>query len=165
MPIFRLFKICLFACCVSNVCHGQDASSEFVLDYMPPKDAERVAEILPDARLLKGGIRFVETKAGSGPKFKKGDTVTALYVGKFLDGRIFNQKQSRYHNFRFEVGADPREIIEGWEIAMPLMQNGGEYTVAVPSQFAYKDKGRAGQVPPYTTVMFDIQIIDWEAAR
>lgn len=139
---------------------AQTASSGVVLDFMPPKDAAMVAEQLPDAVLLEGGIRFVETKKGEGPKIGKGDIVTALYVGRFLDGRIFNQKQSRYHNFRFEVGAEPREIIEGWEIAMPLMQNGGEYTVAIPSQFAYKDKGRRGQVPPYSTVIFDIQIID-----
>jgi len=132
---------------------------------MPPRDAARVAELLPEAKLLEGGIRFLETKRGNGGYIGKGDRVTALYVGKFLDGRIFNQKQSRYHNFRFEVGARPREIIEGWERVMPFMQNGGEYTVAIPSQFAYKDKGRPGQVPPYTTVVFDIQIIDWEPGK
>lgn len=141
---------------------SQSGSSAGALDFMPPKDAQQVNELLPEALVLAGGIRFLETKSGVGSKIEKGDIVTTLYVGRFLDGRVFNQKQSRYHNFRFEVGADPREIIEGWEIAMPLMQDEGEYTVAIPSQFAYKDKGRRGQVPPFTTVIFDIQVIGVE---
>lgn len=142
--------------------YGQDFDA---LDFMPPKDAEKVLELLPDAVSLSGGIRFVETKEGEGSAIANGDWVTALYVGRMLDGTIFNQKQSRYHNFHFKVGASPRQIIEGWEIGMPLMQEGGEYTLAIPSQFAYKDKGRRGQVPPFTTVIFDIQILKVERSR
>ena len=139
---------------------AQVTPSTPVLDFMPPKDAEAVDALMPDAILLEGGIRFLETKKGEGPFIQKGDIVTALYVGRFIDGRIFNQKQSRYHNFRFRVGAEPRQIIEGWERVMHLMQNGGEYTIAIPSQFGYRDKGRPGQVPPFTTIIFDIEIID-----
>lgn len=130
------------------------------LDYMPPGDASIVDAQLPDARFLQGGIRFFEKEAGDGAFIEKGDRVTALYIGRLVDGTIFNQKQSRFHTFRFEVGAEPRQIIEGWEKAMPLMQNGGTYMVAIPSQFAYKSKGRRGQVPPYTTVVFEIEILE-----
>ena len=139
---------------------SQSSSSSSVLDYMPPSHATVVDRELPDAMLLDGGIRFLESIAGKGPLIKKGDRVTALYIGKLLDGTIFNQKRSRSHTFEFTVGATPRQIIRGWERAMPLMQEGGTYKLAIPSEFAYRDKGRENQVPPYATVFFEIEILE-----
>ena len=133
-------------------------------DLMPAKDAAEVDRQLPAARKLDGGIRFIERKAGTGPRIVKGDQVTALYAGRFLDGKIFNQKRSLNHSFTFEVGATPRQIILGWERAILLMQAGGSYTIALPPAYAYADKGRAGQVPPNTTLIFDIDIIEVERA-
>lgn len=130
------------------------------LDYMPPVDAEMAMELQPEARDIGGGIRFLELESGEGEKVKAGDRVEAIYTGTFLDGTVFNRKSGRFHTFKFEVGAEPREIIRGWDIAMPYMQNGGTYWVAIPSQFAYREKGRRGQVPPFTTVVFEIEILD-----
>lgn len=130
------------------------------LDYMPPAHREVVESLMPGATLLRGGVRFLELSPGEGDLIKPGDRVEAIYTGKLLDGTVFNQKTGRFHTYRFEVGADPRQIIQGWEIAMPMMQVGGRYLIAIPSQFAYKDKGRRGQVPPFATVTFEIQILD-----
>lgn len=130
------------------------------LDYMPPAHAERVEELMPGAMVLGGGVRFLELEAGEGDLIEQGDRVEAIYTGRLLDGSIFNQKTGRWHTYHFEVGADPRQIIQGWEIAMPLMRDKGKYMVAIPSQFAYKDKGRRGQVPPFATVTFEIEILD-----
>lgn len=131
---------------------------------MPAADAAIVDQQLPGARILDGGIRFVERKQGKGPRILKGDQVIALYAGRLLNGKVFNQKRSLDHSFHFEVGATPRQIIRGWERAILLMQEGGSYTVAIPAELAYRDKGRAGQVPPGATVIFDIDIIEVERA-
>lgn len=130
------------------------------LDYMPPAHAAQVEGLMPESRIIGGGIRFLELEAGDGPAIRNGDRVEAIYTGKLLDGTVFNRKTGQFHTYRFEVGADPREIIQGWEIAMPLMQKGGRYSIAIPSQFAYKEKGRRGQVPPFSTVIFEIEILD-----
>ncbi len=129
-------------------------------DLMPSKDAAEVDRQLPTARKLGGGIRFIERKAGAGPRIAKGDRVAALYAGRFLNGKIFNQKRSLNHSFAFEVGANPRQIVLGWERAILHMQAGGSYPIALPPAYAYADKGRAGQVPPNTTLIFDIDIVD-----
>ncbi|HRE81549.1 MAG TPA: FKBP-type peptidyl-prolyl cis-trans isomerase [Opitutaceae bacterium] len=129
-------------------------------DHMPKADAEIVAKLLPDAVLLDGGIRFVEKQKGQGLPITRGDVVTALYIGRLLDGKIFNQKQSRNHSFTFEVGADPRQIILGWEQALRVMQNGGRYVIAIPAELAYRDYGRPGQVPPHATVIFEMEILE-----
>lgn len=130
------------------------------LDYMPPVDAEKAMALQPEAKDIGGGIRFLELESGEGAKIEVGDRVEAIYTGTFLDGEVFNRKSGRYHTFKFEVGAEPREIIRGWDIAMPYMQKGGTYWLAIPSQFAYREKGRRGQVPPFTTVVFEIEILD-----
>lgn len=141
---------------------GFAAADRTVIDLMPAKDAAIVDAQLPDARLLPGGIRFVERKAGTGELLVKGDRVTALYVGKLINGEVFNQKQSLFHSYRFAVGAQPRQVICGWEVALLHMQEGGSYTVAIPSEFAYRDYGRPGQVPPHATLIFDIDIVKVE---
>lgn len=130
------------------------------LDYLPAKDAAVVDALMPGARLLPGGIRFLELEPGEGPTIRKGDRVNALYIGRLLDGTIFNQKRSRFHSYRFEVGAQPRQVIRGWEVALLHMQAGGTYQVAIPSEFAYRDYGRPGQVPPHATVIFEIEILE-----
>lgn len=132
------------------------------LDFMPPTHIERVNEMVPEAEVLDGGIRFREDQAGSGAFIRAGDRVEAIYTGKLLDGTVFNRKTGRYHTYWFTVGAQPRQIIRGWERVMPRMQEGGLYTVAIPAQFAYREKGRYGQVPPHATVVFEIEILTVE---
>lgn len=134
--------------------------TNLLLDYMPPAHAEQLEELMPGAEVLGGGVRFLELESGTGDLIEEGDRVEAIYTGRFLDGTIFNQKTGRFHTYHFEVGADPRQIIEGWEVALPKMQNGGRYLLGIPSQLAYKDKGRRGQVPPFATVTFEIKILD-----
>lgn len=145
---------------IAVACLGSVSSLHALTDHMPKADAEVVAKLLPEAVLMDGGIRFLEKQKGKGLPITKGDVVTALYIGRFLDGKIFNQKQSRSHSFTFEVGADPRQIILGWERAIRVMQEGGRYVVAIPSELAYREYGRPGQVPPHTTLIFEMEILE-----
>ncbi len=145
--------------CLGVTVFSFSQNENLALDYMPPAHAEQVEEMMPDAKVLGGGVRFMELSPGEGALIETGDQVEAIYTGRLLDGSIFNQKTGRWHTYNFEVGADPRQIIQGWEIAMPLMRDKGKYMIAIPSQFAYKDKGRRGQVPPFATVTFEIEIL------
>lgn len=138
---------------------AQETANGPIIDYMLPGDAERVAELVPGAEVLPGGIRFREDAAGEGVFIRPGDRVEAVYTGRLLDGTVFNRKSRDYHTYWFTVGAEPRQIIRGWERVMPKMQEGGHYTVAIPSYFAYREKGRRGQVPPHATVIFEIEIL------
>ncbi|MCH2155008.1 MAG: FKBP-type peptidyl-prolyl cis-trans isomerase [Opitutales bacterium] len=129
------------------------------IDYMPPGDLEQVQAMVPGAETLDGGIRFRVDAPGKGSYIEKGNRVEAVYTGRLLNGKIFNRKSISYHTYWFTVGAEPRQIIRGWERVMPLMQEGGRYTVAIPAHFAYREKGRRGQVPPHATVVFEIEIL------
>lgn len=157
MSLLRYALVFLGVFGIGGASFGQSTSLD--LDYMPPAHARQVEEMMPGLTILEGGVRFLELREGEGALIEEGDRVEAIYTGRLLDGSIFNQKTGRWHTYRFEVGAQPRQIIQGWEIAMPLMRDKGKYMVAIPSQFAYKDKGRRGQVPPFATVTFEIEIL------
>lgn len=148
--------------CVSLVCLLLPAVAFAKVDHLPPDERAEVEKQLPKAFVLEGGVRFLVRKEGTGLPIMRGDQVTALYVGRFLDGTIFNQKRSRFHMFHFEVGAQPRQIIAGWDVAIRLMRKGGHYTIAIPSPLGYGKEGRSGQVPPDRTLVFDIEIVDVE---
>ncbi|MCH6257472.1 FKBP-type peptidyl-prolyl cis-trans isomerase [Puniceicoccaceae bacterium K14] len=130
------------------------------MDFLPPDQARVVEEEMPDATVIAGGIRFKEIRSGEGKFIEVGDVVESIYTGRLLDGTVFNRKTGRWHTYTIEIGAKPRQVIQGWEMAIHLMQKGGIYEIAIPSQFAYKSKGRPGQVPPYATVIFEIEILD-----
>lgn len=44
----------------------------------------------PPAGELAGGVKAKDSKVGSGPAAKKGDTVHMRYVGKLEDGSVFD---------------------------------------------------------------------------
>ncbi|MBC2606729.1 FKBP-type peptidyl-prolyl cis-trans isomerase [Pelagicoccus albus] len=156
-----VISVCAFVASLIFIPYKSEAQeTNLLLDYMPPAHAKQLEELMPGAEVLGGGVRFLELESGTGDLIEEGDRVEAIYTGRFLDGTIFNQKTGRFHTYHFEVGADPRQIIEGWEVGLPKMQNGGRYLLGIPSQLAYKDKGRRGQVPPFATVTFEIKILD-----
>ncbi|MGB0370822.1 MAG: FKBP-type peptidyl-prolyl cis-trans isomerase [Opitutales bacterium] len=165
MPILNALRTSTIIAAVLSATVMLQAQSDNIiagLDYMPPSHIERVNEMVPNAQVLDGGIRFRVDEEGEGPLIKQGDRVEALYEGRLLDGTVFNRKTGRFHTYWFTVGAKPRQIIRGWEQVMPLMKKGGKYTVAIPSIFAYREKGRYGQVPPHATVVFEIEILSVE---
>jgi len=88
---------------------------------------------------------FHRAQAGNGPRITKGDQLTGALRRPVLDGKIFNQNAVSTTAVHFRIGANPRQIVLGWERAILLMQAGGSYTIALPPAYAYADKGRTGQ--------------------
>jgi len=39
------------------------------------------------------------------------------------------------------------------------MSEGGRATLIIPSNLAYKDKGHRDLIPPYTTLIFEIELL------
>ena len=80
-------------------------------------------------------------------------TLYVNYVGKFLNGNIFDQTTGQPANFLL------REVIEGWQIGIPLIKKGGKIKLIIPSAYAYSCNGRAS-IPPNSILYFEIDLID-----
>ncbi|HYX09071.1 MAG TPA: FKBP-type peptidyl-prolyl cis-trans isomerase [Bacteroidales bacterium] len=99
------------------------------------------------------GLLFVRTKDGEGSYPANGDYVKIKYVGKLLDGRVFDSTSTT--TFNFTVGFN--QVIKGMDEAVKLLKPGGKATFIMPWDIAYGTSGQ-GQIPPYTTLVFDLEL-------
>ncbi len=102
------------------------------------------------------GMYIIPTKTSKGAKPKTGQTVQVHYIGKFLDGRVFDSSVARNKPIEFKIGYG--QVISGWDEGISNMRKGEEATLIIPSFLGYGE-GR-GEIPPYTTLLFDVKLLD-----
>lgn len=103
------------------------------------------------------GMYYIETKKGDGMKVKPGDMLMVHYTGKFIDGEVFDSSIERNEPFLFRQGKGA--VIPGWEEGFSKMREGGKAKFIIPSQLAYGAKGYGKIIPPYSTLIFDVELI------
>jgi FKBP-type peptidyl-prolyl cis-trans isomerase len=106
------------------------------------------------------GIYFVKTVSGRGKAITTGSTVSVHYTGKLLDGTVFDS--SIEYGTPFEVTVGEGRVIIGWEKTLLLMRGGDKATVLIPSKLAYGSRGSDYVIPPYTPLIFDMEVISVE---
>ncbi|MBR5433504.1 MAG: FKBP-type peptidyl-prolyl cis-trans isomerase [Bacteroidales bacterium] len=103
---------------------------------------------------LRSGIYKRVIKQGRGNYLEIGDVTSISYQGSLLDGKIINH----FTNLDFTFGAE-YQVIKGIEIVLRTMKKGERSKIIVPSEFAWGELGSSdGSVPPYTPVVFDIEL-------
>jgi FKBP-type peptidyl-prolyl cis-trans isomerase len=121
------------------------------------EDANRIRQLFPTAYTTKSGLMYVNRDPGSGGPFPRiGDMVTARYSGKFLDGSSFDSSPS----FKFRLGTGM--VIKGWDEAFLTMKRGARRTLIIPYWLAYGDVGHPPVIPPRTTLVFDVELVDFQ---
>ncbi|PYB70525.1 peptidylprolyl isomerase [Pseudomonas sp. LB-090624] len=103
-------------------------------------------------RELTQGILYSELQAGTGAQPKPGGKVQVRYVGKLPDGSIFDQNQTPQW---FSLDS----VIEGWQLALPLMHAGAKWRLVIPSAQAYGAEGAGDLIAPYTPLVFEIELL------
>ena len=106
------------------------------------------------------GLYYIKAKKGKGKQAQVGDILTVHYTGKFLNGEIFDSSYTRNKPFRFKLGNG--DVIAGWEEGFSKMREGGKATFIIPSHLAYGKKGYGKIIPPYTTLVFEVELLKVE---
>jgi FKBP-type peptidyl-prolyl cis-trans isomerase FkpA len=110
------------------------------------------------------------TKPGVGPNAAPGDTVVVNYVGRFLNGKVFDtsikdtavadKKYEPMHPYKaIHVVAAGHQMIPGWDEALLLLNKGAVATIVMPSKLAYGANGMQ-IIGPYTPISFTLQVVD-----
>jgi len=117
------------------------------------------------AKLTKSGLVYVRKKKGKRkPKLEEGMQVQLHYTGTFrADGKKFDSSLDRNQVFKFNYKT--QKMIAGFEEGITLIGKGGEIKVIIPYYQAYGKAGRKGAIPPYSDLIFDIQLIDFKEAK
>jgi len=101
------------------------------------------------------GLKIQDVKVGDGPSPKMGQTVRVHYIGRFEDGKEFNNSYSTGSPAEFRLGG----VIEGWNEALQTMKVGGKRKIWVPSKLGYGPAGKAPTIPPNANLEFEIELL------
>ncbi len=102
------------------------------------------------------GLQYKVVTTGAGPKPAATDTVKVHYVGTLLDGTEFDSSVARGEPAQFALNA----VIPGWTEALQLMPVGSKYTLWIPSELAYGDRGTPGPIGPNATLKFEVELLE-----
>ncbi len=102
------------------------------------------------------GLQYQVLVSAEGPKPKATDSVKVNYEGFLLDGTKFDSSIDRGEPIVFPLN----QVIPGWTEGVQLMSVGSKYKFFVPYNLAYGEKGAGGVIPPYATLIFEVQLLD-----
>ncbi len=95
---------------------------------------------------------------GKGKEAKSGDTVVVHYVGTLDDGEKFDSSYDRGLSFETKIGVG--HVIKGWDQGIPGMKVGGKRKLTIPSELGYGERGAGLVIPPFATLIFEIELLD-----
>jgi len=99
---------------------------------------------------------------GSGPKVAKGQYVIAQYTGYiWRTKKVFDSSWSSGSPFGFVIGANPEQVISGWDTGLTGQTVGSRVMLVIPPKDAYGSTGasQAG-ITSTDTLVFVVDIID-----
>jgi FKBP-type peptidyl-prolyl cis-trans isomerase FklB len=107
---------------------------------------------------LPSGLQYKILRKGDGPKPTLNDKVKTHYHGTLIDGTVFDSSVQRGEPISFAVGG----VIPGWVEALQLMPVGSKWRLFVPYQLAYGERGSPPAIPPYSALIFDVELLGIE---
>ena len=128
------------------------------------------------ATTTPSGLAYKITEKGTGVKPAKGATFYFYYAGYFEDGTLFDSSyeevnkvygkfdanraaQNGYQAFPFEAGKK-EGMIPGFIEGLDNMAFGDKAVIFIPSNLAYGERGAGGVIPPNTTLVFELEMLE-----
>jgi len=115
----------------------------------------KMAEIT--TKPTESGLYKKILKKGTGKTPKNGQQVGVHYTGKLADNTVFDSSVTRDEIFTFTLGN--QEVISGWEEAVATMKTGEKAVFVIPSKLAYGAGSQGLPFPPYSPLIFEIELI------
>jgi FKBP-type peptidyl-prolyl cis-trans isomerase FkpA len=149
-------SLCFFSCFKKDTgCSYQNDTT-----VAPSTETQAVKNYLDSigatATLHSGGFYYNIISWGSGTLPGVCSSVTVSYVGKLINGSVFDQQTDAL----FTLGG----LIPGWKQGLPLISKGGEIKLYIPPSLGY------GSVPQYdngvvvipanSILIFDINLVN-----
>lgn len=121
----------------------------------------------------ESGIYFIEVKKGIGKTAAQSQRVKVNYIGRRLDGKLFDtnietiaKAEGTYIPQRtyepMSVMAGVGQMIPGFDQALTMMKKGSKATIIIPFKLAYGSRAVSEDIPAYTTLVFDLEMVDIE---
>ena len=104
------------------------------------------------------GLQYEVITEGSAEAAKPttANKVRVHYHGTFIDGSVFDSSVDRGQPIEFPVTG----VIAGWTEALQLMTVGSKWRLFIPYDLAYGAQGSPGGIPPYSALLFEVELLD-----
>ncbi|AHM60295.1 peptidyl-prolyl isomerase [Flammeovirgaceae bacterium 311] len=135
-----------------------------MMDAKKTKAIEEATAYLDNNKKKEGiqetesGLQYKVIKQGSGKSPGPKDRVKVHYTGMLTDGTVFDSSVERGEPITFGVN----QVIPGWTEALQLMKEGDKWTIYIPYELAYGERGAGRDIPPYSTLVFDVELLKIE---
>jgi FKBP-type peptidyl-prolyl cis-trans isomerase len=131
---------------------------------------------LIDAKTTASGLKYLVVKPSVKRKPLAGDTVVVNYTGRTIEGKVFDssieaeakkagldQPGRTYEPIDFVVGQG--QVIKGWDEGLLLLNEGSKAQFIIPSDLAYGPRGAGEDIKPYSSLVFDVELIKVKPAK
>ena len=153
--IFFLVFISTFSCADENVVVTRTKQEQLELDLT------RIQGYINENNLTgfsstDKGLYYKIVEAGNTTFPANGDTLSVEYIGELLDGSEFDRSNTD-QPFEFILGQG--QVIEGWEIGLSKIDEGGSGILIIPSVLGY-GSAITSSIPENSVLIFRIDLID-----
>ena len=105
----------------------------------------------------ESGLQYEVIKMGKGKKPAATDRVKVHYHGTLTDGTVFDSSVERGEPTSFGLN----QVIKGWTEGLQLMPVGSKFRFYIPQELGYGAQA-AGSIPPYSTLIFEVELLSIE---
>ncbi len=112
-------------------------------------------KLVEGVKTTASGIQYQVITEGNGVKPSMDDTVTVHYKGTLTNNEQFDSSYERGTPAVFNL----KQVIPGWSESVMLMSEGAKYRFWIPADLGYGERGAGDDIPPYSTLIFEIELI------
>lgn len=115
-----------------------------------------LAENNIDAQVHESGLRYEIIEQGTGENPELTSRITIQYEGRLMDNNAIFDATLGDNTSTFTLGS----LILGWQEGLPLIQEGGEIKLYIPSTLGYGETGSPGSIPSNANLIFTVKLIE-----
>lgn len=108
-----------------------------------------------DVVTTESGLQYRVLTKGTGAVAADSNSVEVHYEGRLIDGTVFDSSYQRGRPATFK----PSQVIKGWTEALKMMPEGSVWELYVPYQLAYGERGSQPKIPPYSALIFKVELL------
>ena len=113
---------------------------------------------------MPSGLGIKDEVVGTGAEAVAGKMVTVNYTGTLSDGKKFDSSYDHGQPFSFVLGAG--QVIQGWDEGVAGMKVGGKRMLTIPPELGYGNQNvGGGLIPPNSTLIFEVELMDVKAVN
>ena len=112
----------------------------------------------PAVITTESGLQYKIIVEGAGEIPGERAKVKVNYRGVLVDGTEFDSSYKNNAPATFYV----TQLVKGWQEAIQLMPVGSKWELYIPHNLAYGSTGQPPTIPPYATLIFELELLEIE---